>query len=113
MIIENIIEKFLLEAPTEAITPTTLIFQAVQEQRLKSYNELEPAIRRGINASIAKLDGLQYDSRIKAIYKASYNVSSVTQAAFFACCQNRVILDGQIDLLRSRGRNRIALDGQL
>ncbi|CAG8844427.1 30568_t:CDS:1, partial [Gigaspora margarita] len=55
MFIENNVEKFLLEAPLEAIIPTMVIFQTVQGQRLKPYEELEPAIRRGINASIAKL----------------------------------------------------------
>ncbi|KAF0365662.1 hypothetical protein F8M41_013809 [Gigaspora margarita] len=59
MFIENNVEKFLLEAPLEAIIPTMVIFQTVQGQRLKPYEELEPAIRRGINASIAKLSGLQ------------------------------------------------------
>ncbi|CAG8570940.1 777_t:CDS:2 [Gigaspora margarita] len=70
--------------------------------KVKPYEELEPAIWRGINASIAKLDGLQWNFRIETIYKVSYNVS-----------QNRVILDVQIDLLCSLGWNKIALDGQL
>nr|CAG8660787.1 2184_t:CDS:2 [Entrophospora candida] len=75
MIVENTIEKFLLEASLEAITPTTVIFQTIHGngQILKLYKELEPAIRRGINTSIAKLDdGFQWNPCIRTIYKVSH-----------------------------------------